>query len=282
MKKIYLSTIAFNDNIKDTYNSCLNLNIGIEFSSGIQYNSENINTFKRTKGPKLSHNYFPAPKTDFVLNLASKNEIIRKKSIDHCIFNLELCYEEQTDFYAAHAGFCLDPNPNQLGKKISSSSSSSKEKHFDIFLKSVNEIILHAKKLDIIFLIENNVLSNENWIANKARNPFLCCSSDEIVKLFESIDSNNFGLLLDTAHLKVSSKSLSLNLDEEYVKIKKYIKAIHHSDNEGLEDTNSILSKKYWFLDYMTNHYDLPNVIEVKNLSIEQLKTQLDLLKLNY
>ena len=217
MKKIYLSTIAFNDNIKDTYNSCLNLNIGIEFSSGIQYNSENINTFKRTKGPKLSHNYFPAPKTDFVLNLASKNEII-----------------------------------------------------------------LHAKKLDIIFLIENNVLSNENWIANKARNPFLCCSSDEIVKLFESIDSNNFGLLLDTAHLKVSSKSLSLNLDEEYVKIKKYIKAIHHSDNEGLEDTNSILSKKYWFLDYMTNHYDLPNVIEVKNLSIEQLKTQLDLLKLNY
>ena len=279
MKYIYLSTIAFNDNIHVTYRNCLDLNIGIEFSSGIPFDVENINFFKKIKEKKLSHNYFPAPKKGFVLNLASKNDLIRKKSIDHCVFNLELCNKQKTDFYAAHAGFCLDPNPNQLGKKISSSSSFSKEKHFDIFLKSVNEIILHAKKLDIIFLIENNVLSNENWIANKARNPFLCCSSDEIVKLFESIDSNNFGLLLDTAHLKVSSNSLSLDLEEEYMKIKKYIKAIHHSDNNGLEDTNSLLSNEYWFLNYLINHDDIPHVIETKNISLEQLKIQLDLLK---
>lgn len=279
MKYIYLSTIAFNDNIHVTYRNCLDLNIGIEFSSGIPFDVENINFFKKIKEKKLSHNYFPAPKKGFVLNLASKNDLIRKKSIDHCVFNLELCYKQKTDFYAAHAGFCLDPNPNQLGKKISSTSSFNRDEYFDIFLKSVKEIILEAKKIGVTFLIENNVLSNENWKANNYINPFLCCSSSEIVKLYETIDSQNFGLLLDTAHLKVSSNSLSLNLNDEYKKIKKYIKAVHHSDNEGLADTNSILSKEYWFLEHMKNHNEIPHVIETKNLSLKQLKTQLELFK---
>ena len=279
MKNIYLSTIAFKDNIQNTYRNCLDIGIGIEFSSGIPFKSQNLNFFKKIKCPKLSHNYFPAPKEDFVLNLASQNDKIRKRSIEHCIFNLELCYDQKTDFYAAHAGFCLDLKSNQLGRKISSSNSFNKKQYFDIFIESIEKIILQAKKIGVIFLIENNVLSNENWKANKHNNPFLCCSSEEIVKLCETIDSQNFGLLLDTAHLKVSSNSLSLDLEEEYMKIKKYIKAIHHSDNNGLEDTNSLLSNEYWFLNHLINHDDIPHVIETKNISLEQLKIQLELLK---
>jgi sugar phosphate isomerase/epimerase len=99
--------------------------------------------------------------------------------------------------------------------------------------------------------------------------------------LFKSINSDFFGLLLDTGHLKVSSKSLNLNLIEEYNKIKKFIKALHHSDNDGLKDSNQIINDEYWFLDYIGNHNHLPQVIETKNMSSSSIEKTLNLLNRN-
>ena len=281
MKDIYLSTLAFNDDIWETNKYCSKFNIGIEFSSGIPHDEQNLNYFKKVFNKKLSHNYFPAPKKEFVINLASKNEEIRKKSIEHCIQNLELCSKHKTKFYAAHAGFCIDPSSAQLGKEILSGSTFDKEGHFKIFLLSVKEIIDKAEKLQVLFLIENNVLSDINIKANNNINPFLCCSSEDIIMLFKSINSDFFGLLLDTGHLKVSSKSLNLNLIEEYNKIKKFIKALHHSDNDGLKDSNQIINDEYWFLDYIGNHNHLPQVIETKNMSSSSIEKTLNLLNRN-
>jgi len=281
MKNIYLSTLAFKNDIWTTYKNCLNFNVGLEFSSGVPYNNDNLNAFKTISKPKLSHNYFPAPKKEFVLNLASKNEKIRRRSIEHCIHNLELSAKYKTEFYAAHAGFCLDPGPSQLGKKILSTSAFSKTEHFKIFLLSVEEILEVAEKLEVLFLIENNVLSQLNLKANKIENPFLCCSSDDIIKLFGSVKSNFFGLLLDTGHLKVSTNSLNLDLVEEYTKIRNFVKAIHHSDNDGLNDSNQIISEKYWFLDFLKNHKDIPHIIETKDMSNSSIEKTLTLLNQN-
>ena len=278
MKNIYLSTLACKNDIRITDKYCQNFNIGLEFSSGVQYDINNLSTFKKISYPKLSHNYFPPPKKEFVLNLASKNEKIRKRSIQHCIENLELSYKHKTEFYAAHAGFCIDPLPNQLGGRIISDSNFNKEWHFKLFLLSIEEVLKEAEKLKILFLIENNVLSNINMVENKTENPLLCCSSEDIVRLFQSIKSNFFGLLLDTGHLKVSSNSLNLNLTEEYINIKKFIKAIHHSDNDGLNDSNEIISHDYWFLNFLDNHKDLVHVIETKNMSSADVKKTLILL----
>ena len=281
MIDIYLSTLAFNNEILETDKYCRKFNIGIEFSSGISHNNKNLTYFEKTRYKKLSHNYFPPPEDEFVLNLASKNEIVRKRSVDHCISNLELCSKYKTKFYAAHAGFCVDPSSDQLGKKILFKSSYNKEEHFKIFQLSVQEIVSQAEKLQVLFLIENNVLSDINIKANNNRNPFLCCSSEDIIRLFKVINSDYLGLLLDTGHLKVSSKSLNLNLSEEYNKIKKFIKALHHSDNDGLTDSNQILNEEYWFLENLKNHKHLPHVIETKNMSSLSIEKTLILLNKN-
>ena len=277
MMDIYLSTLAFNNDIFETDINCRKFNIGIEYSSGISHNIKNLTHFQKHLIKSCLIITSP-PEDEFVLNLASKNEIVRKRSIDHCIHNLKICSTNNTKFYAAHAGFCLDPSYDQLGKEIVVKSNFNREEYFKLFLISIKEILDVAEELQVLFLIENNVLSDINFKANNYVNPFLCCDSDDIIRLFESKKSNFFGLLLDTGHLKVSSKSLNLDLLKEYNKIKKFIRAIHHSDNDGLKDSNQIITKDYWFLDYIDEFQNLSHVIETKNMSESSIEKTLNLL----
>ena len=116
---IYLSSIVFNDkNLDEIVQICHRNNYNLEFSSNLKHEKKNTELFNRFTRKKLIHNYFPAPKSPFVLNLASRNKLILKKSIDHCKKNILLSSKFNLPFYAAHAGFCIDPDINTLGKKI--------------------------------------------------------------------------------------------------------------------------------------------------------------------
>jgi sugar phosphate isomerase/epimerase len=194
----------------------------------------------------------------------------------HCINGLQLAAKSKSPFYAAHAGFCIDPDPNELGNKIRLKNDFDIKTHINIFIESILSLLIFARKFKVKFLIENNVITSQNLLHNS--NPLLCCDSDQIISIFNEINDDNFGLLLDTAHLKVSAKTLENDLDCEYNKIKKYVKGLHHSDNDGFIDNNCKLSSNYWFLKYCKNHNDIPNVIEVKNLTIIEIKDHIKLL----
>ena len=255
-------------------------NLNIEFSSGLPYEVSNIDLFNQfKKGSKLIHNYFPAPKTPFVINLASSNKKIRELSIEHCISNLKLSAKNNLKFYAAHAGFCIDPKPTSLGKFIQVDKDYDRSDHIDIFIDSLQKVLSTANLLGVDFYIENNVISKDNYVKNNNINSFLCCNSNEINYIFDIINDNRFGLLLDTAHLKVSSSTLNLNLDNEVNQILNHIRAIHHSDNDGLIDSNNILTNEYWFLKFKEHFHLWNHVIEVKNISLKQIQEQISILK---
>ena len=276
-KNFFISSLAFNNySILEIEKIALVNNYNIEFTSSMKYSSTLLKDFLNLKIKKSLHNYFPPPKKEFVLNLASINENIRSKSIDHCINGLKIANEIKSSFYAAHAGFCLDPNYNELGNKINFNINFDRGLNKSIFIDSVKKILNATKDLDVNFLIENNVISKKNL--NNNLNPLLCCESSEIIWLFNSINSSKFGLLLDTAHLKVSCKTLNKNLDNEFNLIRPFIMGIHHSDNDGNNDTNMSLSKKYWFLKYLNYFDNIPQVIEVKNLDENKINDQLLLL----
>jgi sugar phosphate isomerase/epimerase len=224
----------------------------------------------------MSHNYFPAPKTPFVLNLASTNPEIRFKSIEHCKHGLQLAKHANAPFFSAHAGFCIDPNPNELGRKIAITSAFNKAANLDFFIESLHEILDYAADLNLDFLIENNVIASFNLVENV--NPLLCTCSEEIIDVFEKIRRPNFHLLLDTGHLKVSCQTLGKDIDDEIKKLSAYIKAVHHSDNDGLKDSNELLDENYWFLPFMVNFKNITHVLEVRDISIEQIENQITLL----
>ena len=55
------------------------------------------------------------------------------------------------------------------------------------------------------------------------------------------------GLLVDVAHLKVSANTLNFKPEQYLLKLNKYIKAYHLSDNNGLADENKISQTKVGF-----------------------------------
>jgi len=76
---------------------------------------------------------------------------------------------------------------------------------------------------------------------------------------FRNLKSDlNFNLLLDVAHLKVSSSTLGLNFEEELAYLLPKSSYVHLSDNDGLHDLNFAIKKDSELARLLKNH-DLKN-----------------------
>lgn len=279
MRNIYVSSLAFTGiHLLEIVSICKKEGFALEFSSGLSYSSDMEEIFLGADIKKIPHNYFPAPEPPFVLNLGSKDRKIRSLSIQHCLNGLRLSKLANAPFFSAHAGFCIDPSPSELGQKISYEPFYEKQEHVQLFFESLQIILEEARRLGIDFLIENNVIAPFN-LDSKGGNPLLCCDSTGIQEIFNGLQHERLGLLLDTAHLKVSAATLNLILKDELSAISHFIKAIHHSDNNGTLDTNDKLTDEYWFFNFLPKFKMLPHVLEVKNISPSTIHEQLQLLK---
>lgn len=275
----YISTITFEGNYKDYLDEFKDSEFGIEFSSGgLKHDENNWSIFEKFHGSKIIHNYFPGYKKDpFVLNISSLDHNIRNKSIEHCLNNIDKTSLFSSEkFFAVHAGFKLDLKVSDLGNPVKRLNLNNNHNYNKSFDKSIKLLVEYGKSKNVSIFLENNVLIKENYFE---KIPFYLVDTDSIIDTFEKFKNyKNFGLLFDTAHFKVSCNTLGLDIEKEFKKIKHYIKAIHHSDNDGNYDTNSELTADYWFLKHMKDFSHVPHVLEVKKISIKTIYQQLKLL----
>jgi len=250
----------------------------LEFSSGLPYRADMEQVYRNADIRRLPHNYFPAPAEPFVVNLASLNTGIRRKSIDLCTKGLELAKLSGAPFFAAHAGFCIDPDPNQLGKQLNQTEPFDRATNMDLFVKSLAEVLATAARLQVPFCIENNVVAAMNVRADGS-NPLFCGAPVETVELMQAMNNRHLGLLLDTGHLKVSASTLGFDADEAVQMLRPHIMGLHHSDNDGQYDTNEPITPSYWFLKHMPYFAELLHVLEVKKQTHEAIDAQLALLQ---
>lgn len=276
--KIYVSSVAFKGmTVSELGAYASEHNLGIEFSANFTPSDHLADEFLQLSIDRIPHNYFPPPKTPFVLNLASKDEMIRDRSIAHCMQGIELAEQCGAMVYSAHAGFCLDPDPTRLGKKLDQPDAIDRESHWQLFLDSCGKVAEHARKKGVKFLLENNVLMASN-LRKDGVNPLLCVDALEIQKLLRQMEGSGIGFLLDTAHLKVSAHSLNFDLREAAQELLPYIAYVHHSDNDGSIDSNEPLENDYWFLEFMKELHTQIHVLEVKDQQLQQIQSQLKLL----
>ena len=273
---IYISTLGLSylKNIDEVMNFASDNNLQLEFSSGLPYHEHMESIYISCGLKRIPHNYFPAPKIPFVLNLASLNEDIRKLSIELCINGIRLADSSKSPFYSAHFGFCIDPIPSELGQQLNCNSNFNKKIHLEIF---INSILSQTQHLEIDFLIENNVITKFNLM--NGINPLLGCSSEDILYVLNEVNSPRLGLLLDTAHLKVSCNTLQLSLINEVHNLKNYVRGLHHSDNAGLIDNNLKIENNYWFLPFMDFFKKIPHVVEVKDMDFKTIESQIKILE---
>lgn len=181
----------------------------------------------------ICHNYFPPPIEHFVLNLASLNDVIYKKTLDHLANSVSLSKRLGAKRFGFHAGFFIDINVNEIGGAISKDNTFEKNEAIKRFCDGYRKLSQSANGIDLY--IENNVFSSTNSNTYDNENIFMLTNSLEFDELRSEID---FNLLLDIAHLKVSSRTLNLEFEREFSYLVKQSDYIHISDNDALHDLN--------------------------------------------
>lgn len=203
----------------------------------------------------LIHNYFPPPQEAFVLNLASLNNEVYRKSLEHYKRAIDLSKRLGAKRFSLHAGYFIDIGVKEIGKKVNLYELFDRDKAIKRFCEGFN--LLKERAVDIKLYIENNVLSHINALRYQHVRPFMLLDYNDYLELKYLID---FDLLLDVAHLRVSSYSLNLDFHNELDKMMAVSDYIHLSNNDGKNDQNKYFSKRNGLLSKMSK-YELKNKI---------------------
>ncbi len=185
------------------------------------------------------HNYFPPPREHFVLNLASMDDDLRQRSIDHVREAARVALEVGNRRFGLHAGFLLDIRVDEVGRRVKSKKIHDRRLGVERFAEAFNA--LQEENPDVEFFIENNVFSTANR-ESLGGNAFLLTDYDGFEELRAACPKMN--LLLDLAHLKVSCHTLGLSFEEQVDKLIPHTEYLHVSDNDGRADTNHGLTSR--------------------------------------
>lgn len=258
----------------------------IELSSGLDYDEnwmQSVTVASAINDQKfLIHNYFPAPKDPFVLNIGSLHleGLKRSKSFAHDA--LEYSKKIGSSYYSIHAGFAAALKPEHLGDpaKLASyltADDIDREASYRIMIETLQQLADHANQLGLNILVENNVIS-PFFLEKLPVNPLLLTSAQEITEFFRDIERDNIGLLLDVAHVNVSATALNFSKHEFVEEVSPYTRCLHLSENDGCVDSNQPVNQTSWFLPHLAplKHCDM--VLEAYRLERDTLLSQQDLL----
>lgn len=264
---IYVSSACIKkEKISDVLQTYVRAGIkDIELSGGTVYYPEleqDLLTFKKNYRVNYAcHSYFPPPKQEFVVNLASCDEEIYKRSIQHYKNCIELLVRLGCKTLSIHAGFYVAVSPEQIGKELNAAVCFDHNKSLDRFCESYKMLEHLCEKNGIVLYLENNVLNPSNYERFAGRNLLMLTDFETYEELKAKMD---FNLLLDLGHLHVSAKSLCKDYLEECKKFAPHVKWIHLSDNNGSFDEHKPFSEKSEILTSYQQFWDdsLPVTLE--------------------
>lgn len=247
----------------------------IELSAGL-YSDDTVDKLAGLKnGAKfMVHNYFPPPKQPFCINLASLDPMVSRMSLNHCLLAIDTARQLASGFYSFHAGFMFDPPVDELGEKMTGRALYDEEQATEIFLENVNRLSNHAAGSGIRLLIENNVISRENFESFNG-DPFLMTTPAGCKYIMENTPGN-VNLVVDLGHLNVSANVMEFEAGEFLALCDPWITGYHLSDNDGHSDSNLQLGENSWFWPHLNRDAEF-FTLEIFNAGIPVIKEQLKL-----
>ena len=259
--RIYISTGAAREATAASWGQALlgMSNFPLELSGGAH--SPRVNDELRELSahtPIMLHNYFPPPKDPFVLNLASADPEIAKRSCDLVTLALDLSAEFGASHYAVHSGYCLDPAVSSLGRPLQGAVSGSRQRAVDALVANLRSLGEHAREVGVRLLVENHVLAAFN-LEKFDENPLLMADPDEIELVIAEL-RDNVGLLMDVGHLKVSSHTLGFDLPDAMARLLPLAEGFHLSENGGMADDHLSFGDDAWFLPHLVGRHDFMTI----------------------
>jgi len=234
----------------------------VELGASVSVTPESLDSLPSFGGNFLVHNYFPPPEDSFVLNLASRDKTIRKRSGDLIRQALTLCAEIGAPFYSLHGGFITDPTGFGSHSFVFPLPESANERNLAMtrFITEIQIILEYARSLGVDILVENNVCDLS--LVDR----LLFVEAQDFLTLKRDLSTTHLGILLDTGHLNVSAHTLGFDRMEFVAQIAPYVRALHVHDNNGLADEHRQIQPDSWVLDVLRcpEFAGLPIVLESK------------------
>jgi len=276
---VFVSSNCLTKGVRETVSALINEGINnVELGPSQEYDEEIEEFLTSIKNARfIVHNYFPAPQHPFILNLASSNNSIRERSIAQAKKSIELCHLLGSELFSVHAGFVTDPDFGTNHFNFSSlSGDADYETAFNNFVASIKELLDMAVPLGIKVAVENNVCPQG------MRGHLLLSEAPEFERLLTEVPSPNLGITLDLGHLNVSAKSLNFDKNEFIRRIRGKVFAVHIHDNDATVDSHELLKEDSWILRVLAHeNFDeqIPIVLEAHHLTLNQIPSQLDLIR---
>jgi len=226
----------------------------------------------------LMHNYFPVPKNNFVINIASQNDKIIEKSIAQIKMSIDLSFEIGSLLYTFHPGFLSDPiseNKKDTNYDFIFSEEKIKNNNYEIsferMVKALKHIVNYAKNKKVKIAIETEG-SRENFLAFMYQ-PF------EYERLFKIFKNNDLGISLNLGHLNLASKEFNFPVTEFINVVKDRIVAIEMSHNDGIDDQHLPLriNEWYWPIIFDNRFKNAYKIMEFRYTTVDEIKDNINL-----
>jgi sugar phosphate isomerase/epimerase len=251
--------------------------LGVELSGGAHSSTQEADLIASHNDLVFQvHNYFPPPAEPFVFNLASSDRDLAARSVEHVRSAMRLAVALGRPIYSFHAGFRINPAVSELGGPIQRRQLCDRATALCQFGEKMLVLAEEARREGVTLLVENNVLTAENFAAF-GEDPLLLTHPDEIGDFMGTMP-HNVGLLLDVAHLKVSARTLGFDAAAAHDQVKDRIQGYHLSDNDGRSDSNDPVVAGSWFWEVIRPDLDY-YTLEVYRTSPAELAMQCELVK---
>ena len=226
------------------------------------------------------HGYFPPDKYNLIINLASQNPDILKRSIAKVKEMIDTAKEIGAELCTFHAGMRVDPV--HTGKPLERDIIYDYEDSYATFFESLLEICPYAEEQGVKIGMEPNELSEHNLV-NDRNELLLMCELDEIKRLFEDLETKgiaNLGILLDLGHLKVTANNLKFDKEEFIQLVKDRVVEVHIHDNNGIIDEHKMLKQGCWPLKILDRKLFKDPIITLESgpLDLKDIQAQIAIL----
>lgn len=199
----------------------------------------------------MVHNYFPPPREDFVLNLASRKSEIKEKILLLIKEALRLSRIFAKNLYTMHPGFVNEVLPELKDNFFVKDAEifNSREDFYKMLSYVADEVVPEGMKVAVENLSLKSIDDEFSFL----------CGRDSIKTFLDFFSKNkNVGMLLDLGHLNIASTIFGFDRDlflEELVKeYSEKIFAFHLSGNDGYTDLHAPISCDSWHLKYLKKH----------------------------
>lgn len=237
---------------------------------------EGLLTFYRKKCgfSYLIHNYFPPARDSFILNIASTDETLRKRSIDFAKNAMNFGATQGCKTYTVHSGYRADLQLSKDGELFEPVDLHivNTDDSLNQLAKSIKELCNFAATKGMTFGVENLFPPKEG------KNFSILCSYEEIEFVLKTFSGyNNFGVLLDLGHAKISGNLLGFDpltfAKNLYENFRDQILGYHISENDGFSDLHVLPPLNSWMIEFLRDFGNpwLPITIEARNSRLEDV-----------